>query len=445
MEEEAGNFRSYLFWIVATSVVAIVGVVGLVIIVDPYGLYGLASPRVGFNAIKPRLTRYQDEIKLTHAIALKPEILILGNSRAEIGFDPEGLALSSRGVSAYNLAIPGIGIAVSRRQLDHLHRKGINPKQLILGLEFLDFIDDLGRPTSVLARVDSIGKHPIDKRFWRFDCLFSLMSLKDALTTLIIQREKEPETMTSRGFNPLLQYQALVRNEGYYALFNQKAKENAKLYLRKASGSRSSTDFAHLRAILELAAQSGIDIKLFVYPYHSQVLSLFESAGLWPIFEDWKKQVTREVSALRHRYPAANVKFFDFSGYSFYNCERIPGKGDRITETRWYWEGGHFKKELGELVLERILSDSGNQFIKRSESRFGRELVQSTELANQRRIADERTTCLTAYPELFEESAELVATMRALGHAKLIRAGDVESSRELVPLHTNPSPFSSRR
>jgi hypothetical protein len=412
MVRQNQNFRSYLLWLAATVLAAIIGSVGFVIAIDPYGLYGLASPRAGFNAIKPSLVRYQDEIKLTHAIALAPATLILGNSRAEIGFDPQGLALSRRGLSAYNLAIPGSGIAVARRQIEHLSRIGSEPKQLILGLEFLDFIDEPNSRKPAAVPVDATTKHPMEKRFWRFDSLFSLMSLKDALRTLIIQRQKEPETITSRGFNPLLQYKALVRNEGYYTLFNQKAKENARLYLKKASGTTSEADFVHLRAILDLAAKSGIELKLIVYPYHGQVLALFERAGLWRIFEDWKLQVAVEVSALKGRYPTASMQFFDFSGYSSYSCERIPAKSDRQTETLWYWEGGHFKKELGEMVLERILAEPGTDSTEWSETGFGSELDQASVLANQRRIAKERATCLAAYPELFEDTAKLVASLR---------------------------------
>lgn len=412
MVREVRNFQRYLRWLVATVLIAIVSTVGLVVAIDPYGLYNLVPPREGFNLVKPNLSRYQDEIKLTHAITLRPDVLILGNSRAEIGFDPEGSVLSHAGVSAYNLAIPGTGIVVSRRQVEYLDRIGINPKLLIIGLEFLDFIDDPERPTSLVVSSDQQGKHPIENRFWRFDCLYSLTSVKDALRTLIIQREKESQTITARGFNPLQQYRALVRNEGYYAIFNQKAKENAKMYLRKARGTRSNADFVHLRAVLELAARSGIEVKLVVYPYHGQVLALFESSGLWPVFDDWKLQVTREITVLRQRFPSASIKFFDFSGYSSQSCERIPTAGDRKTETRWYWEGGHFKKELGEMMMKRILSGPGNDSAELSGSRFGAELEQQNVPANRQRIVEERTRCLRAYPELFEDSANLIAASK---------------------------------
>ena len=115
---------------------------------------------------------------------------------------------------------------------------------------------------------------------------------------------------------------------------------------------------------------------------------------------------------MRQRYPAARVKFFDFSGYSSHSCERIPVKGDRNTETRWYWEGGHFKKELGAMVLERILSGPDKDSLELSGTRFGSELEPRSVLANQQRIAEERTRCRLNYPELFEESANLIAATR---------------------------------
>ncbi|KAF0102839.1 MAG: hypothetical protein FD187_798 [bacterium] len=36
--------------------------------------------------------------------------------------------------------------------------------------------------------------------------------------------------------------------------------------------------------------------------------------------------------------------------------EPVPLRGDRATEMRWYWEAGHFKRELGDRILEEVLS-----------------------------------------------------------------------------------------
>lgn len=413
MMDKVHAFKRYLRWFGATVLLASVGVVGFVILVDPYGLYGHILEHASFNLVKPGLSRYQNEIKLTHAVALGPDVLIFGNSRAEIGFDPDGFALADKGVSAYNLAISGSGISNARGQLEYLERIGSKPKLIVLGVEFLDFIDASGkRPSLTLAFAPRSALHPVERRFWRFDSLFSLTSLQDALRTLFIQGQDDPETTTARGFNPLKEYRAKARNEGYYGIFRQRAEENAKAFLKKAKGVLSMTDFIHLDAILVLAAQSDIEVRLVIYPYHAQMLALFEATGLWPTFQQWKQGLTQEISSLRQRYPAARVELFDFSGYSAYACERIPDQGDHKTITKWYWEGGHFKKELGEFVLGRVLSKSETAFTQISGSVFGVRLEQQNELENQRRIADERMRCLRDYPALFNESAALVTLAR---------------------------------
>lgn len=407
---DSADSRRYLWLLGATIFTAILSVIALVVVIDPYGIYQVTPARAGLNWVKPNPTRYQNEIKLTHVVALKPDVLIFGNSRAEIGFNPEGSLLSNGNALAYNLAIPGTSIATAYEQLAYLLRIGQKPKLIVIGLEFLDFVDPPG-VTPIAAVVPNLPQqHPIEKRFWQFDSLFSFTSLKDALRTVAIQLEKSPETITSRGFNPLKQYRLHAQAEGYYALFSHKARENAKVYLRKAGGSLNGADFGRLSAMIELAQRSDIQTKIVIYPYHAQILTLFELTGLWPFFEDWKQRVIRDVDAIKRPSPEAGVELFDFSGYSTYACERIPDKGDRKTETRWYWEGGHFKKALGEKILERILAEPSAG--PKEDPEFGVELESGNWAVNQRRIVAERARCLEANPALFDDSAKLVAALR---------------------------------
>lgn len=411
MKNDYHDHRIFLYWLAGTMLVAVASVIALVIVVDPYGIYHVID-RSGFNAIKPELSRYQNEIKLTQVIRLRPDVLFLGNSRAEIGFDPERVTMSRLRTSAYNLAIPGTGLATSLNQLEYLRKIGRVPKLIVLGVEFLDFIDPPGKPVDSNVSVTPESAQSVQKIFWRFDSLFSLASLIDAFRTLSMQSNADAATTTSRGFNPLKEYRALTRQEGYYGIFRQKAEENAKSYLKKANGTLSTNDFARLSTILEIAAQSGIEIKLVVYPYHAQVLALFEATGLSPAFKEWKTQVTRELSELRERYPEANVELFDFSGYSSYTCEYIPTKGDRTTNTRWYWEGGHFKKELGDLVLETILPELRSEPGGSSDEVFGFRLNQQNIGENDQRIANERLKCLRDNPSIFRDSVSIVAAAR---------------------------------
>ena len=45
---------------------------------------------------------------------------------------------------------------------------------------------------------------------------------------------------------------------------------------------------------------------------------------------------------------------WDFSGYNSLTTEDVPPDGDSETQMKWYWESSHYKKELGDLVLDRI-------------------------------------------------------------------------------------------
>jgi hypothetical protein len=396
----------------ATSLVTgIVMIIAFVVILDPYDQYRVVI-LPGFNLVKPSLTRYQSEIKLTHAAEIHPAALIYGNSRAEIGFDPEAPVFVRHGLSAYNLAIPGTGIFNVRSQAEYLHQVGIKPKVVIVGLEFLDFLEI--QQVATAPSPHPVAEHPVTRWFWRFDSLFSLTSLKDAIRTLYLQHDNEAETMTSRGFNPFKNYESLARREGYFALFQQRAQENTKIFFRKAKDSLSQTDFDHLHAILDLAAESGSDVTLVIYPYHAQILALFEKTGLAPAFEEWKDLLIQQVSAARQRHPGARIALFDFSGYNSYNCEKIPAKGDRMSAPHWYWEAGHFKKQLGDIVLESIFSGPVNPGLipydgSGTLEKFGFRLEESNRILNIQRIRLERLECVRYYPELFAEVAALVA------------------------------------
>jgi hypothetical protein len=401
-------FLRHLATVVAAGVLA---AVAAVVLLDPYGLYQVFD-RPGINAVKPGLLRHAEEIKLTRAAKSNADAFILGNSRAEIGFDPESPALTRRAYSAYNLAIPGTSIAVARRQMEYLLGKGIKPKAIVLGIEFIDFMED-SPPAANAPAVQEDASFPVERWFWRFDSLFSMASVKDAITTLLIQSNPEAATVTSRGFNPLREYQALARNEGYYALFQQRAQESSKAFLKKKEGVLYVADLRHLRKILELSSESGGEAILIIYPYHAKIMALFEETELWGAFEDWKKLVLAEVSAARKRHPDARITLADFSGYGIYQCERIPEKGDRKTTTRWYWEAGHFKKELGDIVLEKALSLSAAAPVEGgAEPVFGMWLDENSADQNRWRIARERAECANAYPQLFADAKAIVLSAR---------------------------------
>jgi len=369
-------------------------VASVVVLADPYDLYGVLR-KPGLNAKKPVPTRFRNEIKLTGAERVGATQFLVGNSRVEVGFDPDSPLL---GGGAYNLGLAGTGTMVAVGQLQYLRGMGVKPKRIIAGIEFHD---------ALLAPGQHGGARPVPAAManwsWRVESLLSLGSLRDAAATFAMQRDSEAETMTARGLNPLSEYEKYVRYEGYYKIFRQRAEENAATLVRKAPGDLDRGGLhQELRTLLDAAARDnpGVEVHLLFYAYHAQLMALYEASGLWPRFEEWKRIVLEEVEAARSRYPQAHIMLHDFSGFGEFNCEPIPGPGEK-GRTHWYWEAGHYKPALGEVMMQRMLSGV-------PAGSFGMDLTLQNLEQDRQRIASERATCAAAHPELFSEARELV-------------------------------------
>jgi hypothetical protein len=395
-------FRRYLAWTAGVAAGGALACAALVAAVDPYRLYRLYE-RPGFNQVKTQPERYQKEIKLSGARASAANLFIVGNSRAEIGLDPDFPGLAADGMAPYNLALAGTRIQVAHEQLEQLGAAGQHARRLIVGAEFLDFpIDPLAAQAPLPA---APARGPLAELKWRFDALFSADSVLDALKTLRSQHNPNAPSMSARGFNPLREYRRMAREEGYYALFQQRAQDYAARFRKAPHGlvtaaTGSAREFDQLQALLALGVRDGAAVDVVIYPYHAQIMALMEQTGMAPMFEQWKALLAARIDALRAAHPRSHITLWDFSGYAPYQCEPIPAKGDRAAQTRWYWEAGHFKAELGNIMLARMLGDGG-------AGDFGYRLSMAGIDANRARVARERALCLAANPGLFSSAAAL--------------------------------------
>jgi hypothetical protein len=407
---EDRSYAGFIKWMAASLLAGVLLTVLFVVVVDPYRLFRLVDI-AGFNAVKPRPDHYQSEIKLAGARALRPAVVLMGNSRVDVGIDPDSRQLGGAKRSAYNLAIPGTGVGTSREQFDRLRAAGAAPSTLLLGVDFFDFLLD---PNSDEAPAKKPPAGLAGLR-WKVDTVFSLNALLDAATTLRIQNDPDAGTMTGRGFNPLFDYLRFARQDGYYSIFLQRAQENARSFSLAPHAvvrtrSDSSAEWRDLGGLLDAAAREKTETHLIIYPYHAQLMAMLEQTGLWPVFEQWKLRLLREVARLNAAHPEARVVLWDFSGYGALQCEAIPAKGDLVHGTRWYWESGHFKSALGERMLERVFGAAGAE---PQPEEFGYRLDAANWNENRDRIARERRACLAAEPAMFRDAAAMVAAFQA--------------------------------
>jgi hypothetical protein len=361
-------FSRYLaLWAAFFSVVVLfVAVANLLL--DPYGIYAIFN-RQGVNQIKPEASVNGMMVKAYQVQRVKPRALVLGNSRAEVGFDPDSDAWAPALRPVYNLALPGTGPFVSLRYLQHALATQ-KPAVVVLGVDFMDFLvaedDSLAfgmGPVSAFERrlqITRSGSPNLDVTLQRLEDFASTVLSLDAFVAsgkmLLAQRAQYPSDLAPNGLNPMRDYEGIARREGYYVMFRQRDLENAKAYLRRpkgvySRGADSSAPLEILRQIIVTCHRNGIELHLVIYPYHVHLLEIFHEAGLWPAFEEWKRALVRHSSAAAD----SGVKVWDFSGYTQATAEAVPAPGDRVHATRWYWEAGHFKRALGDMMLRQIL------------------------------------------------------------------------------------------
>ena len=100
----------------------------------------------------------------------------------------------------------------------------------------------------------------------------------------------------------------------------------------------------------------GIGLTLAIPPTHADALEIYWTAGLWPRLEQWKT----ELASMVQQEGGGESPLWDFGGYDAYATEPVPPAGDLGSATKWFWEPSHFKKPLGELMLQRMFG-TGSQ------------------------------------------------------------------------------------
>lgn len=343
----------YLRWMFAPLFVLLATVGAFNALIDPLGIFG--SPRVAdLNARKPYLDHHRELTRWQAARRLCTDTAIFGNSRAEIGFDPEHPAFAAHGLSAFNHAIPGTSASLALQQLGWLQRAGCAPKTVILGVEFFDFLNHGERSPALPSELPPAPS--TDGRVIA-ETVLSIAGLRDSLKTLALQHASHPAILTERGFNPLLNYIPEVESNGHYMLFRQRANENRRIWSRKGSylhplDGGPSIDQQAVDAFLARAVTSGGTVNVVIYPYHAEIRMMQERMGMGGLVADWKKLIVATAA----RYPG--VKVWDFSGIAPETLEAIPAPGDHKTHLQYYWEAGHFKKALGDKAIARMLGEN---------------------------------------------------------------------------------------
>lgn len=355
----------------AIGLLAIVAVFNAV--VDPFGM-NQSLQSSGFNTYKPSIYTRVRLFKAYEVKRVRPQTLILGTSRSHIGFSCSHEVWAQMEGPCYNMAFDG---ATSREMYMYLrHVYALRPlKQVLLGIEPYHLAPSLSttRPDfDPLVLHDPNGNTLPRWITGDLRILTSLDTLMASVKTLLAQDTPDPTWFAPDGqrvgevfFRQIDGRFYTLSPRGYFHMTNEHevgyqtewivaAKhKQPKLRLDPPTDPKE-TSLAYVQRIVEFCRSHNIDLRIIITPAHVHQLEIMAAIGNWTEVEKKKRDLLRLVNEVNARHPdQPPTPIFDFSGYSSITEEAPPMSGMR-TEMRYYWDSSHFKKIVGDYVINRV-------------------------------------------------------------------------------------------
>jgi hypothetical protein len=345
------------------------------LVVDPFWIYRLFEIK-GLNVVKPEFVYYEREAKPAILKIEKPITVILGSSYSEIGLDPLHPSISK----GYNFGM--IGAEWSEIMCNYCYALEQLPdlKHVILGVGIGNMgIADCSEKIKQMESLDHVKM------------LFSITSLKSSILTLL-QQDDSKATHTKEGLFFYTKRDSSVWNRFAGQLhidLNNIPKTDQRLKRSKDN----TWNYDGLVYIINQAFKRDIKITIIVHPSHAYTYEVSTNM----IYNTWQRiwKITDSVEKATPKNK--RVPVWVFAGYNKYTAETVPRN-----KTMQYWQDtGHYNKEFGDLMLNRILGDTDEN------KSFG--FIATTEnIVNMyNRFLNERILFIKNHPEFLENLREL--------------------------------------
>lgn len=338
-------------------------VIGVNRFIDPYDLFG--GPKIaGLNKEKPE---YYSHLRLGKPMALKFSVkkfdgIILGSSRADMGIDPDHPAWN--GHVMYNLAVP----APNMKEMFQLYQFAESVSHLSMVLLAVDFSMFNTYRTNYDSQSTFHLINQLQKSNSRFtqQLLLPVLFSSDAFVSSIktIVRQDEPYVIyTQKGLGIQVWRKSHVSQYGHRQFFLEVDQD----YIRQdwlgqnvrpfalvdaETGRSTVNDF---RRMVELCVQNKTDLIVLISPSHARLWAGIWETGLWPTFE---RLISDMVAILEEhhseRTAGPRLELWNFGGANRVTSEDVPPLGDTVTEMQWHWESSHYKKEVGDMMLDKV-------------------------------------------------------------------------------------------
>ena len=349
----------------AAAILGLVVLAGLNVLVDPAGAY----PRAHLKAFDS--VRYLGLNRVTKAEMARRgdwEIIILGSSRAELGFPAAHPFLTTNKACNLSLAAARFPELVAAFDFACAH----NPlKHVLLGLDLYMF-------SQGERWVDTFPESRFnpDVAVFPYYCKQLIGRAATDRTWETIRRKLQgyrPIPQETRGFHN----HTLGPGDSQHEMFDRVMRFEGRGY----QGQSVDPSYLELfRHVVRVCRDQHIDLQVAIMPVHALDLELVYEGGRWPELEKWKQDL---VEVLADEGTEGKFNLWDFTGYSWPTTEAVPSAGDRTNRMKFYFEGSHLTPALGGMVLDEMLANS-------SPHQFGVKLTRANVREHLARILEDR-------------------------------------------------------
>jgi len=325
---------------------ALLALGGFNLLLDPYGAYRMASIE---GLVEHRATNGTRRTKAETVSRGGWETVLLGSSVVATGFDTgRGLLESER---AYNLGLAGSSLAEQAGALAVALSSREPPRRVVFLVDFEFFDSRRG------VREDFL-QSPFNSRYGRFEYhasnLLGAQSTENSLRSLRNLRRGSTSKYDSRGHRG----RSLRRpGEPWSELFATERAPRPQEEALELDLQRMDL----LDGMIGLCVEREVALFIAIPPVHAIRLERRYRMGddAWI---RWKRTLSDLVARRNGGLDAgvSPIVLRDFAVFSTYTTEEVPGEQDVDTELEWFWDGVHFQTRLGEIVLSRLLSSSGD-------------------------------------------------------------------------------------
>lgn len=374
-------FKKYLFHFFVSLTTALTIVFSLHVFFDPYATWHkIKNERIegiggNLRTIKPLWIK-----------TIRPDVIIMGTSRSEIGINPKHIKVLVPVKDAFNYSIPGQTLIEAERFLEHAFSNS-DIKIVLFSLDFFTFsknwqatgkkdqpdldkikyenyfqfienqIETIKNFTSFNMSVTSLQKvYETALREKNFGCDYRYGDREDIFSVHNSWSSNGQRFKYWPSCNSLTDFQRFKRTLNLYS--NQR-------YFDFQLSKESMDAFER---ILYMISEKDVKAYFFFTPVHTYLLKQIEEQGLWSEFIDWKSTINNLIqnsASLEN----SDVVLWDFAYPNDLNQQFF---GSNVEKIKDYWDPSHYKDSIGELLITKLL-DKCNQG-RKCPNDFGRKL-----------------------------------------------------------------------